>query len=168
MHIKERIPFELLGIDSDNGSEFINYHLYEYCAKNNIEFTRSRAYRRNDSCFVEQKNNSVVRRYAGYYRYDTEQQLQILNEIYDQVRLMVNFFQPSMKLLSKTRNGAKTTRHYDEPKTPTSTSYELHRRTTGGQGPSCCSIRPAQSRRNKPTDGAPSGKTNQSDREDCP
>jgi hypothetical protein len=118
IHIKERIPFELLGIDSDNGSEFINYHLYEYCAKNNIEFTRSRAYRRNDSCFVEQKNNSVVRRYAGYYRYDTEQQLQILNEIYDQVRLMVNFFHPSMKLLSKTRNGAKTTRHYDEPKTP--------------------------------------------------
>ena len=118
MHIKQRIPFTLLGIDSDNGGEFINYHLYEYCTKNNIAFTRSRAYRKNDNCFVEQKNNSVVRRYAGYYRYDTEQQLELLNEIYDQVRLMVNFFQPSMKLLSKTRNGAKTTRRYDEPKTP--------------------------------------------------
>jgi len=118
MHIKQRIPFALLGIDSDNGGEFINYHLYEYCTKNNIAFTRSRAYRKNDNCFVEQKNNSVVRRYAGYYRYDTEQQLELLNEIYDQVRLMVNFFQPSMKLLSKTRNGAKTTRRYDEPKTP--------------------------------------------------
>ena len=118
MHIKQRIPFALLGIDSDNGGEFINYHLYEYCTKNNIAFTRSRAYRKNDNCFVEQKNNSVVRRYAGYLRYDTQQQLNILNEIYDQVRLMVNFFQPSMKLLSKTRNGAKTTRRYDEPKTP--------------------------------------------------
>jgi len=118
MHIKQRIPFILLGIDSDNGGEFINYHLYDYCHKNNIAFTRSRAYRKNDNCFVEQKNNSVVRRYAGYYRYDTEQQLELLNEIYDQVRLMVNFFQPSMKLLSKTRNGAKTTRRYDEPKTP--------------------------------------------------
>ena len=118
MHIKQRIPFALLGIDSDNGGEFINYHLYEYCTKNNIAFTRSRAYRKNDNCFVEQKNNSVVRRYAGYLRYDTQQQLNILNEIYDQVRLMVNFFHPSMKLLSKSRNGAKTTRHYDEPKTP--------------------------------------------------
>mgnify|MGYP005633840609 FL=1 len=118
LHIKQRIPFDLLGIDSDNGSEFINYHLYRYCDKNNIAFTRSRPYRKNDNCFVEQKNNSVVRRYAGYYRYDTEQQLKILNQIYDQVRLMVNFFQPSMKLLSKTRIGAKTTRRYDEPKTP--------------------------------------------------
>ena len=68
---------------SDNGGEFINYHLYEYCTKNNIAFTRSRAYRKNDNCFVEQKNNSVVRRYAGYFRYDTEQQLELVNEIYD-------------------------------------------------------------------------------------
>ncbi len=118
MHIKQRIPFEILGIDSDNGGEFINYHLYEYCAQNKIEFTRSRAYRKNDNCFVEQKNNSVVRRYAGYLRYETEEQLSILNQIYDCVRLMVNFFHPSMKLVSKTRSGAKTHRRYDEPKTP--------------------------------------------------
>jgi len=118
MHIKQRLPFDLFGIDSDNGGEFINFHLYEYCNKNNIEFTRSRAYRKNDNCFVEQKNNSVVRRYAGYFRYDTDNQLQMLNEIYDQVRLLVNFFQPSMKLVSKTREGAKVRRRYGEPKTP--------------------------------------------------
>jgi hypothetical protein len=118
MHIKHHLPFDLLGIDSDNGSEFINFHLYDYCQKNNIEFTRSRAYRKNDNCFVEQKNNSVIRRYAGYFRYDTDDQLDILNEIYDQVRLLVNFFHPSMKLVSKTREGAKVRRHYDEPKTP--------------------------------------------------
>jgi hypothetical protein len=118
MHIKQRLPFDLLGIDSDNGSEFINFHLYEYCNENNIVFTRSRAYRKNDNCFVEQKNNSVVRRYAGYFRYDTDTQLYLLNEIYDQVRLLVNFFHPSMKLVSKTREGAKVRRRYDEPKTP--------------------------------------------------
>ncbi len=118
MHIKQRLPFDLLGIDSDNGSEFINFHLYDYCNKNNIEFTRSRAYRKNDNCFVEQKNNSVVRRYTGYFRYDTDKQLHLLNAIYDQARLLVNFFQPSMKLVSKTREGAKVRRRYDEPKTP--------------------------------------------------
>ena len=118
MHIKKRLPFDLLGIDSDNGGEFINFHLYEYCHKNHIEFTRSRAYRKNDNCFVEQKNNSVVRRYAGYFRYDTATQQHILNDIYDQVRLLINFFHPSMKLISKTREGAKVRRRYDEPKTP--------------------------------------------------
>ena len=118
MGVKRRLPFEMLGIDSDNGSEFINHHLYAYCNKHQIEFTRSRPYRKNDNCFVEQKNNSVVRRYAGHLRYDTEEQLAQLNEIYDRVRLLVNFFHPSMKLVSKTRNGAKTSRRYDSPKTP--------------------------------------------------
>ena len=118
MLVKQRLPFEILGIDSDNGSEFINHHLYHYCIEHHIEFTRSRPYRKNDSCFVEQKNNSVVRRYAGHLRYDTNEQLTLLNEIYDRVRLMVNCFHPSMKLVSKTRNGAKTSRRYDNPKTP--------------------------------------------------
>ena len=118
MLVKQRLPFEILGIDSDNGSEFIDHHLYHYCIEHHIEFTRSRPYRKNDSCFVEQKNNSVVRRYAGHLRYDTNEQLTLLNEIYDRVRLMVNFFHPSMKLVSKTRNGAKTSRRYDNPTTP--------------------------------------------------
>ena len=118
MEIKQALPFELLGIDSDNGGEFINFHLIAYCEKNEIQFTRSRPYRKNDNCFVEQKNSSIVRRYAGYARYDSEEQLRILNEIYQNVRLFVNFFQPSMKLISKSRRGSKVKKKYDDAKTP--------------------------------------------------
>ncbi len=71
MEVKQTLPFDILGIDSDNSSEFLNAHLIRYCEHNHIEFTRSRAYRKNDNCFVEQKNNSIVRRYAGYARYDS-------------------------------------------------------------------------------------------------
>ncbi len=118
MEIKQALPFELLGIDSDNGGEFINFHLIAYCEQNEIQFTRSRPYRKNDNCFVEQKNSSIVRRYAGYARYDSEEQLRILNEIYQNVRLFVNFFQPSMKLISKSRRGSKVKKKYDDAKTP--------------------------------------------------
>jgi len=118
LEVKQAVPFDILGIDSDNGSEFINAHLYNYCDRNNIEFTRSRPYRKNDNCFVEQKNNDIVRRYIGYERYDTEEQRQILNEIYQNVRLFVNFFQPSMKLIKKSRKGSKVQKKYDDPLTP--------------------------------------------------
>jgi len=116
--IKKRLPFSLLGIDTDNGSEFLNAHLIRYTEKHTIQFTRSRPYRKNDSCFVEQKNNSVVRRYVGYLRYDTPEEIQLLNELYGWLRLFVNFFQPSVKLISKTREGSKVKKHYDEPKSP--------------------------------------------------
>lgn len=116
--IKERLPFDLLGIDSDNGSEFINEHLLRYCAENNITFTRSRPYRKNDNCFIEQKNYSIVRRNVGYKRYDTEKELGALNELYRHLRLYTNFFQPSMKLIEKTRIGACVKKKYDTPKTP--------------------------------------------------
>lgn len=118
MEVEKRIPFKIAGIDSDNGSEFINAHLLKYCTKNKIQFTRSRPYRKNDSCFVEQKNNSIVRRYVGYMRYDTDDELSVLNEIYDVVRIMINFFLPSMKLIEKTRIGSKVKKKYDLPKTP--------------------------------------------------
>lgn len=95
------LPFPLFGIDSDNGSEFINDQLYRYCGKNNIVFTRSRANRKNDNCYVEEKNNSIVRRNVGYQRYDTEEELAVLNELYSILRLLVNFFYPSMKLQEK-------------------------------------------------------------------
>ena len=104
--------------NTDNGSEFLNAHLIRYCKQNHIEFTRSRPYRKNDNCFVEQKNNSVVRRYAGYLRYDTEEELKLLNELYRHLRLFVNFFQPSMKLIRKTRQGSKVKKTYDAPQTP--------------------------------------------------
>jgi len=116
--IRQRLPFPLLGIDSDSGGEFINHHLYRYCREESITFTRTRSYRKNDNCYVEQKNYSVVRRAVGYLRYDTEEELRILNELYRHLRLYTNFFQPTMKLIEKTRIGSKVTKKYDKPKTP--------------------------------------------------
>ena len=113
-----RFPFIILGIDSDNGSEFINAHMLRYCIENEITFTRSRAYKKNDSCFVEQKNYSVVRRNVGYSRYDTEEELCLLNELYIYLDYYTNYFQPVVKLQSKTRVGSKVTKKYDEAKTP--------------------------------------------------
>ena len=116
--IRKRLPFPLLGIDSDNGSEFINNQLLRYCKEERITFTRGRAGKKNDGCFVEQKNYSVVRRAVGYSRYDSAPQLRLLNELYGHLRLYTNYFQPVMKLKSKERNGAKVKKIHDEPKTP--------------------------------------------------
>jgi hypothetical protein len=116
--IRQQLPFPLLGIDSDSGAEFINHHLFNYCQEESISFTRARSYRKNDNCFVEQKNYSVVRRAVGYARYDTEEELLTINEIYRYLRLYTNFFQPSMKLIEKTRNGSKVTKKYDTAMTP--------------------------------------------------
>lgn len=116
--IKGRLPFSILGLDSDNGAEFINAHLIRYCEEHKITFTRSRPYRKNDSCFVEQKNWSVIRRAVGYGRYDTEKELSILNELYSYLRLYSNLFQPVRKLIKKERIGSKVTKRYDEAKTP--------------------------------------------------
>jgi hypothetical protein len=116
--IRDRLPFDLLGIDSDNGSEFINDELYRYCVAEKITFTRARSHRTNDNCFVEQKNYSVVRRAVGYMRYDTPQELHSLNELYGYLRVYNNYFQPVMKLLEKTRIGSKVKKKYDKPQTP--------------------------------------------------
>jgi hypothetical protein len=113
-----RFPFDVAGIDSDNGSEFINDIMLRYCAENEITFTRSRAYKKNDSCFVEQKNYSVVRRNVGYSRYDTDEELDLLNELYIYLDSYINYFQPVLKLASKTRTGSKVTKKYDVAKTP--------------------------------------------------
>jgi hypothetical protein len=116
--IRGRLPFAMLGIDSDNGSEFINNNFFRYCADHKITFTRSRSYKKNDSCYVEQKNYCVVRRAVGYLRYDTDEELGILNELYSYLRLYINFFIPVRKCISKTRQGSKTKKNYDEAKTP--------------------------------------------------
>lgn len=116
--IIQEIPFEILGIDSDNGGEFINHHLVKFCGENKITFTRSRPYKKNDNCFVEQKNYSVVRRAVGYLRYDTEKELELLNQLYASLRLYTNFFQPVMKLIEKQRIGSKVKKKYDKAKTP--------------------------------------------------
>jgi len=105
--IRSRLPFPLLGLDSDNDSAFINHHLYDYCQDEDITFTRSRPPRKNDNCFVEQKNRAVARRAVGYARYDTEEEVCIMNDLYNVLRLYVNFFQPSAKLVSKERIGPK-------------------------------------------------------------
>lgn len=116
--IRFRLPFPLLGIDSDNGSEFINDQLFRYCQKEQITFTRSRPYRKNDACFVEQKNFSVVRRAVGYQRYEGDEQVALMNELYESLELYTNFFQPSMKLIAKERRGARVKKKYDEARTP--------------------------------------------------
>jgi len=116
--VRQRLPFPLLGVDSDNGGEFINHHLYTYCQREDITFTRSRSYKKNDGCHVEQKNWSVVRRLVGYDRYCSRAALETLNRIYTILRLYVNFFQPSMKLVHKTRHGAKVHKVYDQAQTP--------------------------------------------------
>jgi len=118
MDVQDRQPFDFLGIDSDNGSEFINHQLKRYCEQKGICFTRSRPYTKNDGCHVEQKNWSLVRRHIGYGRYEGEPALELLNEYYRLLRLHVNFFQPSTKLIEKQRNGAKVTKRYDKPQTP--------------------------------------------------
>ena len=111
-------PFPVLGVDSDNGSEFINAHLLRYCEAQKITFTRSRPGRKNDGAHVEQKNWSVVRRAVGYHRYDTPAELALLNDIYALLRLQINYFSPQQKLISKTRDGAKVTKRYDTAATP--------------------------------------------------
>ena len=116
--IEAKLPFTLLGLDSDNDSAFINAHLLKYCDERQITFTRSRPYRKNNNCFVEQKNYSVVRRAVGYLRHDTAEELDTLNELYRHLRLYVNFFQPVMKLKEKTRIGSRVKKRYDTPKTP--------------------------------------------------
>lgn len=116
--VRGRLPFEILGIDSDNGSEFINNHFFKYCRDHKITFTRSRSYKKNDSCFIEQKNYSVIRRAVGYLRYDTDEELGILNELYSYLRLYINYFIPVRKCLSKTRTGSKIKKNYDESKPP--------------------------------------------------
>ena len=116
--MRQRLPFPLLGIDSDNGSEFINDLLYRYCLDQKITFTRSRPYKKNDQAHVEQKNWSVVRHTVGYDRWETEQELALLESIYDDLRLYINFFQPSVKLIAKERIGNQTVKRYDPAKTP--------------------------------------------------
>lgn len=116
--IARRLPFPLLGLDSDNGSEFINHHLYAYCQRHHITFTRSRPYKKNDSAYVEQKNWSVVRRLVGYDRYCSRAALDQLNRLYGLLRVYVNFFQPMLKLQHKTRHGARVHKVYDQAQTP--------------------------------------------------
>lgn len=121
--IRQELP--LLGLDSDNGSEFINYHLIRYCEKDDrpnrkgaITFTRSRPCKKNDNCYVEQKNWTVIRQTVGYFRYETQEELRLLNRLYERLGLLGNYFQSQMKLREKRREGSRVIRKYDDPQTP--------------------------------------------------
>lgn len=117
--IVQRLPFVLRGIDSDNGSEFINAHLLAYCRKHHIQFTRGRPYKKNDNAHIEQKNWTHVRKLLGWQRYDQPRAVRTINDLYEnELRVMMNWFQPSVKLQSKRRVGARVVRCYSPAQTP--------------------------------------------------
>jgi hypothetical protein len=117
--IRQSVPFRLQGIDSDNGSEFINHHLYRYCQRHRIQFTRGRPYKKDDNAHIEQKNWTHVRKIFGWDRYDTSRVLDAMNRLYrGELRWMMNLFQSSVKLRSAERVGSRLRRHYDAAQTP--------------------------------------------------
>ena len=116
--IRGKLPVPLLGLDVDNDSAFINETVVTYCREREIQLTRSRAYKKNDQAWIEQKNGSVVRRLVGYGRLEGAAAAGVLDALHNAARLYVNFFQPSFKLKSKTRDGAKVTKQYHAPATP--------------------------------------------------
>ena len=117
--MRQALPFALLGIDSDNGSEFINNNLFGYCQERKIQFTRGRPYKKDDNAHIEQKNWTHVRKLLGYVRYDSPEALTAINRLYsNELRLLQNLFLPSVKLLGKERVGSKVRRRYDRPQTP--------------------------------------------------
>lgn len=122
--VRGRLPFEMKGLDGDNGGEIKNMQLLNWCQENHVEFTRSRPYKKNDNCFVEQKNDSVVRRVVGYYRFEGEEARGVMAELYETYNLLVNYFFPSMKIISKERIDSRVSKKYDEAKTPFSRLLE--------------------------------------------
>jgi len=116
--MRQGLPFRLLGIDSDNGSEFLNAHLVRYCKGLDVQFTRGRPYKKDDNAHIEQKNWTHVRKLVGYERYDTDAAITALNAVYAELRLFQNLFLPTVKLIRKERVGARVRRRYDAPQTP--------------------------------------------------
>lgn len=120
-NIETNLPFPLLGFDCDNGSEFLNYHLMRHFTerKQPVQFTRSRAYHKDDNAHIEQKNWTHIRQWLGYDRLDHPKVVPLLNNLYaNEWKLFHNFFCPSVKLIAKERSGSKTTKRHDSPKTP--------------------------------------------------
>jgi hypothetical protein len=117
--IEGALPYRLLGVDSDNGSEFINGHLNAWCEQKQIQLTRGRPYKKEDNAHVEQKNWTPVRKLLGWDRYDSERAADAMNDLYrHELPLWMNLFLPSVKLVRKTRVGSKLRRVYDWPQTP--------------------------------------------------
>jgi hypothetical protein len=116
--VKGKLPFPLLGIDSDNDSAFLNGHLFGWCKKGGVEFTRCRPYRKSDQAHIEQKNWVAVRQLIGYDRYEGERGAELMEEVYRDWQLLVNFFQPVRKLVGEERAGGRVRKIYDEARTP--------------------------------------------------
>lgn len=117
--MEQYLPFKLLGLDADNGGEFINRHIQKICTKKSIQFTRGRPYKKNDNAHIEQKNWTHVRKIFGWNRFDTQKVVDLMNDLYrNELRLFMNLFLPSTKLLTKKRVGSQTKRQYDTPSTP--------------------------------------------------
>src|SRR5438046_9562546 len=120
--IEQSVPFPFPGIVSDNGSEFINTHLFNFCQQrakpHSVQFTRSRPYKKDDNAHVEQKNWTHVRKLLGWDRYDSVEALKMINQLYEQLRIFQNLLQPTMKISSKTRKGSRVIRRYDQAATP--------------------------------------------------
>ena len=116
--IKGKVPFKILGMHPDTGSEFINWFLKEWCNEEKIELTRSRPYHKNDNAYVEQKNGHVVRRFVEYDRIDTKEAITVMNRLYDKLELYINHFVASRKCIEKVRIGSKCRKRYDKGKTP--------------------------------------------------
>ena len=134
--IRRRLPFDLLGIDSDNDGSFINHQMYRYCLEEKVMFTRSRPYKKNDNAHIEQKNWTCVRKVFGYMRIDTEKQVVKMNELFrGPLRFYINFFLPSMKCIEKKRIGSKIVKRYDQARTPCQRvleSQEISEKTKDG------------------------------------
>ena len=117
-YVRQRLPFGLRALHTDNGSEFINHTLVPWCRQEGIRLSRGRAYRKNDQAWVEQRNWQSVRRQIGYGRYSSKPAHELLSKLYPLLDLQMNFFRPLRKLVAKERQGAKVSKHYDEPRTP--------------------------------------------------
>ena len=116
--IEEDVPVAIATVHSDNDSAFINERIQGWCAQKQILYTRGRPYHSNDTCYIEQKNYDIVRQAVGYFRYESEQEIALIGELYENLRLLVNFFYPSAKLMSKQREGSRIKRQHDKPKSP--------------------------------------------------
>ncbi|HEY8740272.1 MAG TPA: hypothetical protein VIN56_06745 [Candidatus Dormibacteraeota bacterium] len=144
--IRQRLPFTLAGIHTDNGSEFLNAHLIRYCRTHHIAFTRGRPNYKNDNPHVEQKNGSLVRRFAGYHRFDTPELVLWLQDLYDDLCPYANLFLPVMKLVGRAEVGGRTRKRYDRPATPPQPGPCLGRlqpRSAGHRTRSVCPAQPA-------------------------
>jgi transposase InsO family protein len=120
-----RYPGKVISLHSDNGSEFMNDHLTRFCIARGITFTRSRPYHKNDNAHVEEKNNSVIRKFVRYDRHDTQGEVDLLNRLYQALHLLVNWFLPSQKLLHKVRTGSHITKLYDQAQSPCARTLAL-------------------------------------------